>query len=85
MDFTGKLGAGPNTFYIPFQSVTEGKLLEKFLKSDEYKLLVSSTKTNRKYLKIALIEYLKLDKIMHNSTKKTKKRKHNNNAKTKKM
>jgi hypothetical protein len=84
MDFTGNMGSGPNTFYIPFQTVSEGKRLEQFLKSEDYKLLVSSTKTNRKYLKIALIEYLKFDKIMHNSTKKTKKRKHNNNSKTKK-
>jgi hypothetical protein len=82
MDFVGNVGAGPNTFYIPFETVKEGKYLEQFLKSDDYKLLVSSTKTNRKYLKIALIEYLKLDKIMHNKTKKIRK---NNKNKTRKI
>lgn len=73
MDFTGKEGSGPNTFYIPFETMKQGKRLESFLKSDDYKLLVSFTKTNRKYIKIALIEHLKLDKIMHNKTKKMKK------------
>ena len=73
MDYTGRVGAGPNTFYIPFDSTYQGKLIERFLKSDDYKLLVSSTKTNRKYIKIALIEYLKLDKIMNNKTKKMRK------------
>jgi hypothetical protein len=81
MDFIGNVGAGPNTFYIPFETVTQGKKLEKFLKSEDYKLLVTSTKTNRKYLKLALIEHLKLDMIMNNKTKKKRK---NNKNKTRK-
>jgi len=75
MDFSGKLGAGPNTFYIPFETIKEGKRLETFLKSKEYKDLVLSTKTSRQYLKIALIEHLKLDKIMK-SKYRTQKRIH---------
>jgi len=82
MDFTGKFGVGPNTFYIPFETVKQGKQLESFLKSDNYQLLVSSTKTNRKYLKIALIEHLKLDKIMNNNTNKTMKMRKNYKNKT---
>ena len=72
MDYSGKFGAGPNTFYIPFETIKEGKRLETFLKSKEYKELVLATKTSRQYLKIALIEHLKLNKIMHNV--KTRKR-----------
>ena len=64
MDYTGKYGVGPNTFYIPFKTLSEGKKLEKFLKSDEYQTLVSSTRVSRQYIRIALIEYLNLDKII---------------------
>jgi tRNA1(Val) A37 N6-methylase TrmN6 len=72
MDYSGKYGVGPNTFYIPFNTVSEGKKLEKFLKSEDYKTLALATKTTRQYLKIAFIEHLKLTKIM-GSTIKTKK------------
>jgi len=82
MDYSGKFGTGPNTFYIPFTTNNEGKKLEKFLKSDAYKTLALATKTTRQYLKIAFIEHLKLTKIMgHNKTKKHKK---NHNNKTRK-
>lgn len=64
MDYIGKFGIGPNTFYIPFNTMTEGKRLEQFLKSDEYKMLALATKTTRQYLKIGFIEHLNLAKIM---------------------
>ena len=82
MDYSGKFGAGPNTFYIPFNTITEGKKLEQFLNSEDYKTLALATKTSRQYLKIAFIEYLKLTKIMSHS--KTKKRKIQNYNKTRK-
>lgn len=82
MDYSGKFGAGPNTFYIPFKTNTEGKKLEKFLNSEDYKTLALSTKTTRQYLKIAFIEHLKLTKIMGHS--KTKKNRLNSNNKTRK-
>lgn len=85
MDYTGKFGSGPNTFYIPFETAKQGNSLEKFLKSDDYKMLVSSTKTNRKYLKIALIEYLKLGKIFNMNNKTKKKRTHQQNISRKRI
>lgn len=73
MDYSGKFGAGPNTFYIPFNTNAEGKRLENFLNSKEYKTLALATKTTRQYLKITFIEHLKLTKIMgHKKTKKHK-------------
>ena len=82
MDYAGKFGAGPNTFIIPFNTNIEGKRLEKFLNSDDYKTLALATKTTRQYLKIAFIEYLKLTKIIRHN--KTKKHKTNQNNKTRK-
>jgi hypothetical protein len=82
MDYSGKFGAGPNTFYIPFNTNIEGKKLEKFLNSQDYKTLALATKTTRQYLKIAFIEHLKLTKIIGHS--KTKKHKINHNNKTRK-
>lgn len=64
MDYSGAMGAGPNTFVVPFNTHAEGKLLEQFLISEAYKKLVYATKTNRQYLKIALIEHLKLTNIL---------------------
>lgn len=64
MDYSGKFGVGPNTFYIPFNTDSEGKKLEHFFNSDDYKTLALATKTTRQYLKIAFIEHLKLTKIM---------------------
>jgi hypothetical protein len=74
MDYTGKYGVGPNTFYIPFQTVTQGRHLEAFLKSDHYKLLALACKTSRQFLKIGFIEHLNLQKIMNftNKTRNTK-------------
>lgn len=71
MDYSGRVGAGPNTFYIPFHTRAEGECLEQFLNSDDYLALSLATKTSRHYLKIALITHLDLDKIM-NQTKTTK-------------
>ena len=71
MDYSGQFGVGPNTFYIPFNNNSQGKKLEKFLNSDDYKTLALATKTTRQYLKIAFIEHLKLTKIIgYNNTKK---------------
>ena len=88
MDYSGKYGAGPNTFYIPFNTGSEGKKLENFLNSQEYKTLALATKTTRQYLKIAFIEYLKLTTIMGPNKTKTKKhnqkQKQNNKNKTRK-
>ena len=71
------------TFYIPFNSIVEGKKLERFLNSKEYKTLALATKTTRQYLKIAFIEYLKLTTIM-GSNNKTKKQTKKQNNKTRK-
>ena len=91
MDYSGKYGVGPNTFYIPFNTVREGKKLEKFLNSNDYKTLAISTKTNRQFLKIAFLEHLKLTKILSqnylSNTKKTHKfnKKLQRNNKTRKL
>jgi hypothetical protein len=79
MDFKGNVGAGPNTFYVPFETKEEGKLLEKFLKSEEYKTLALATKTTRQYLKIAFLQYLDFDKIFKKKrlTKKLVKKRKN--------
>lgn len=75
MDYKGQFGVGPNTFYIPFKTVAQGKLIEHFFNSQEYKTLALATKTTRQYLKIAFIEYLNVYKIMKtNKTKKTEKK-----------
>jgi Eco57I restriction-modification methylase len=66
MDYKGRYGVGPNTLYIPFDAVSQGKKIERFLNSEEYKVLADATQTSRQYLKIALIEYLLLDKIVDN-------------------
>jgi hypothetical protein len=84
MDYIGKYGIGPNTFYIPFNTVAEGKRLEQFLKSDEYKMLALATKTTRQYLKIGFIEHLNLAKIMGSRSSKTNKNKKYGSNKTRK-
>ena len=74
MDYSGKLGAGPNTFYIPFMNASDGKKLEAFLNSKEYKILAKATKSTRQYLKISFIEYIKLTNIFKkHKTRKAKK------------
>lgn len=82
MDYSGKFGVGPNTFFIPFNTNSEGKKLEKFLNSDDYKTLAQATKTSRQYIKIAFLEHLKLTKILNN--KPTKKHIKYSNNKTRK-
>ena len=64
MDYIGKYGVGPNTFYIPFNSVTQGRRLEAFLKSHHYSVLALACKTSRQFLKIGFVEHLNLEKIM---------------------
>jgi len=78
MDYAGKYGIGPNTFYIPFNTMEEGKRLERFLKSEDYKSLALATKTTRQYLKIGFVEHLNLEKIMGSA--KTRKRNINKNG-----
>jgi hypothetical protein len=85
MDYSGKYGIGPNTFYVPFNSLAQGKQFEKFFKSDDYKRLALATKTTRQYLKIGFIEHLNLSKILHENHAKTRiKRKYNIANKTRK-
>ena len=81
MDYSGKFGVGPNTFYIPFSTIAEGKKIEHFLNSNDYKTLAYATKTTRQYLKISFIEHLKILIIMHDN--KTKKHKIKNTRKHK--
>jgi hypothetical protein len=64
MDYTGKYGVGPNTFYIPFKTMEQGRHIDAFLKSDHYKLLALACKTSRQFLKIGFVEHLKMDKIV---------------------
>jgi hypothetical protein len=80
MDYSGKYGVGPNTFYIPFQTMNQGKHLEAFLKSDHYKVLALACKTSRQFLKIGFVEHLNLHKIMDSKNIKTK-----NTTKTRKI
>jgi len=84
MDYEGKYGIGPNTFYIPFNTMAEGKSLEQFLKSDEYKILALATKTTRQYLKIGFVEHLNLSKIIGFRSSKTNKNKKKASNKTRK-
>jgi hypothetical protein len=67
MDYTGKYGVGPNTFYIPFKTIEQGRHIEAFLRSDHYKLLASACRTSRQFLKIGFIEHLKMDNIVGKS------------------
>ena len=64
MDYSGDYGVGPNTFYVPFETVKEGKRIEQFLNSEGYKTLALATKTTRQYLKLSFIEYLNFEKII---------------------
>ena len=84
MDYTGKYGVGPNTFYIPFKTREQGRNLEAFLKSDYYKVLALACKTSRQFLKIGFVEHLNLAKIfgsnINNSNKSTTNRRTSNNS-----
>ena len=84
MDYTGKYGVGPNTFYIPFQTQSQGRNLEAFLKSDYYKTMALACKTSRQFLKIGFVEHLNLSKIFGSLVKtNTKTNKSNTKSKTK--
>ena len=72
MDYTGKYGVGPNTFYIPFDTIVRGKQLNAFLKSEHYIAMALACKTSRQFLKIGFIEHLNLNKIYTNNTNKTR-------------
>lgn len=85
MDYSGKFGVGPNTFYIPFSTIIEGKIIEHFLNSNDYKTLANATKTTRQYLKISFIEHIKLPKYLKIITKKHKKKHHCQKNITKKI
>ena len=82
MDYSGKYGIGPNTFYVPFETVKEGKRIESFLNSEEYKTLALATKTTRQYLKLSFIEYLNFEKIIN--AQETRRHVKNRNKKTRK-
>jgi hypothetical protein len=62
LDATGEYGVGPHTFYVPFNTVKEGKVLDTFFKSDIYKKLVKISTTSQ-YLKTSLITHLNLSNI----------------------
>jgi hypothetical protein len=88
MDYTGKYGVGPNTFYIPFKTFTQGKRIEAFLNSEYYKTIALASKTSRQFLKIGFVQHLNLDKIMnteYNSKNKTKKQSNGKKNKTKRI
>ena len=87
-DFKGEYGVGPHTFYVPFKTNTDGKLLERFFKSNIYKTLVKTSLTSQ-YLKTSLLSHLNLNKILLKKSSKTKKALttddiHINSSKTKK-
>ena len=63
--------------------MTQGKKLEQFLNSPDYKTLALATKTTRQYLKIAFIEHLKLTKIFKNNITQKRKIIHNKTRKYK--
>ena len=63
-DFEGYYGSGPNTFYIPVKDAAEGAKIAAFLKSHDYRVLALATKTNRQFLKSALLQYLKLEDLI---------------------
>ena len=85
MDYQGSYGTGPNTFYIPFENKTQGKNLENFLQSNDYKLLANATKTTRLFLKNAFIQHLNLNKILKSPMKsKSLKSRKNNTLKSNK-
>lgn len=84
MDYSGKYGVGPNTFYVPFETVKEGKRIETFLNSEEYKTLALATKTSRQYLKLSFIEYLNFEKIIKAPDTRNTRNKKTRNKKTRK-
>jgi hypothetical protein len=63
LDATGKYGVGPHTFYVPFNTILEGKILDRFFKSEIYKTLVRISTTSQ-YLKTSLIKHLNIPNIL---------------------
>lgn len=66
MDFKGDCGVGPNTVYIPFDTVSDGKKLRAYFDSDEYKMLALATKTTRQFLRPSFLTHLDIDTILSN-------------------
>ena len=64
LDLDGQYGVGPNTFYIPLENNQSEKWI-RFLESDDYKTMVSSTKTNRQFLKNTFIQHLNYEYILN--------------------
>jgi hypothetical protein len=62
IDWKGEYGVGPNTMFISFEKEEEGKKLDIFFKSNEYKQALFSCKTCRQFFKIALLQYLNIEK-----------------------
>jgi len=71
LDATGEYGVGPHTFYVPFNTAKEGKVLDTFFKSDIYKKLVKISTTSQ-YLKTSLLTHLNLSNITASITASTK-------------
>lgn len=63
-DFEGKYGVGPNTFYLPINSLDEGLKLEQWFNSDIYKQIAYACKTSRQFLKLKMIQHLNIGKII---------------------
>jgi Eco57I restriction-modification methylase len=66
-DETGKYGLGPHTFSIPVKNNVDGKILERFFKSNIYQSILESTTTSQ-YLKSSLISHLNINKILNKSS-----------------
>lgn len=73
MDYDGTKGIGPNTCYIPFQTNKEGKYLETFLNSNNYKKMMYASMTTRQFIRTDLLQHLILTKIYKRSNNKTRK------------
>lgn len=75
MDWSGRMGAGPNTFYVAFSSEQEGKRIETFLTGDVFAELVASTRTTRQFVKTGMLEHLMWNAVMKGaSPSQTRKR-----------
>ena len=58
IDWDGEWGVGPNTFYIPIESVEDGMRWKQFLESPEYRTLAVACRTCRQFLKNAFVSHL---------------------------
>jgi len=63
LDMEGEYGVGPHTFYVPFTTMRDGKILANFFKSPEYNKLVFVTLTSQ-FLKTSLISHLNINNIL---------------------